>query len=822
MNLELFSHRLLGALFNGGYQGLLLTLSVWLGLKLVSRSNAATRHAVWLVTLLAVAALPVAHFFGPPASLTKTVVAGTSPVVTTPAVATSLPDFTAAVKAVDLPTPPPLAEPLGPVAPLAEKPPSAGVTLTLDGLLTFPELKPAMEAVESLRVTTPSPTLAEVAAAVAAANEESATSGDDTELRPAPSPSFLSRVWQLTLPGRAGLVLAGAWLLLVVVRLGSLGLQVLQLHLLKRHGASASVEVGALFATLNGEMAPGRPTRLMLYPGQGAPMAVGFFRPAVLLPERVLAEAATPQLQQVLRHELAHVARRDDWANLAQQVVVAVLFYHPAVWWLSRRLTVEREIACDDHVLAATRTPCDYALFLTDFASRMRGRDVVAAPAAWNNKHQLTERIAMILDPKRNASPRLARASVGLLTTATAMAAVIALFAGPRLALAGESADSTDPTAGQEAPEADEVSSSQDQSVAADPASGTAVVTTVSADVAFKTPTTTTLVATVSDDDSGPRLKLSDPTASSSAFSAPPAPPAPNAPLPQPVPPAVTFTRPVRVAYAPQVSSHPVVAIAALPSPSPTASPRIMIARRSETSEDSLDELPPLKEKHGKKEAKEAKEASDRSLEHRLDRLEHQMAELLALQKGMQWQPKPTEFQFKFDQNFDQKKFAKAMEDAHRSLPSEADIAQMREQAKRDAERATREVEKAVRDAQRASAMDAAKAQGNDQQAKRAAEESFKQSFEKQRHEIEAQRNGLEKQMEALEKQMEKLEEAQERMKEHAEHERERADREREKREKRDGKPEVKHDNGKPADPFQSDNNNDNDDSAPKKKEVGR
>ncbi len=805
MNLELLSHRLLGALFNGGYQGLLLTLSVWLGLKLVPRSNAATRHAVWLVTLLAVAALPVAHFFGLPTAVAKAVPAEEPAVVADVPAENPLPDFTTVAKTESPLFATPLATPL---APVETSLPPAAVTLTLDGLLNFPEVRPA---VDSFRVVAPPANLSDVAAAVAMVNQANSIPDDEPDPAPAAAPSWFFRDWRLTLPGRAGLVLAGAWLLLAAVRLGNLGLQLIQLHVLKRRGASAPTEVRALFNTLGAELTPDRPTRLMLCPGKGAPMAVGFLRPAVLLPEQVLAEAATAQLQQVLRHELAHVARRDDWANLTQQVVVAVLFYHPAVWWLSRRLTVEREIACDDHVLAATRTPCDYALFLTDFASRMRCRDVVAAPAAWNNKHQLTERIAMILDPKRNASPRLARASLGLLTTATAMIAGLALFTGPRLALAADHTDDTknddsaDAATSQEPVEVNEVSVVQSDDNGVATTTRTAVVTSAAADV-FSTPTTTTLTTSISDD-SGPRFKTSTAGNAPVALPAPPAPSAFSATPALPAPPAA-------VGYAP-MPPRPAIVIAT--SPSPSASPRIVIAHRDELSPEGLDELPPLKEKHGKKEAKEAKEASDRSMEHRLERLEKQMAELLALQKGMRYESK-SDIQFKFDQNFDQKKFAKAMEDANRNIPSEAAIAQMKDQAKRDAERATRDVEKAVRDAQRASA-DAARAQGADQQAKQAAEQAFKQSFEKQRHEIEAQRNGLEKQMEALERQMEKLEEAQERIKERAEHERERAEHEREKREKREGKSEVKRDDLKPVDPSQNNNDNNNDDSAPKKKE---
>ncbi|HSH14974.1 MAG TPA: M56 family metallopeptidase, partial [Verrucomicrobiae bacterium] len=119
-----------------------------------------------------------------------------------------------------------------------------------------------------------------------------------------------------------------------------------------------------------------------------------------------------------------------------QQVVAAVCFFNPAIWWLSRRLTIDREIACDDHALAGNRSPQDYALLLTEFAGRSRGNDWIAAPAAWSSKSQLKERIDMILDSKRNTSSRLARTSTGALTVVTMATAAMALLAGPRLVLA--------------------------------------------------------------------------------------------------------------------------------------------------------------------------------------------------------------------------------------------------------------------------------------------------------------------------------------------------------------------------------------------------
>jgi bla regulator protein blaR1 len=84
------------------------------------------------------------------------------------------------------------------------------------------------------------------------------------------------------------------------------------------------------------------------------PTAVGFFKPTVLLPEWALTEVSERDLTAVILHELAHLQRRDDWTNLAQKLLGAVFFFHPAVWWVERKLALEREMACDELVLAKT------------------------------------------------------------------------------------------------------------------------------------------------------------------------------------------------------------------------------------------------------------------------------------------------------------------------------------------------------------------------------------------------------------------------------------------------------------------------------------
>ena len=82
------------------------------------------------------------------------------------------------------------------------------------------------------------------------------------------------------------------------------------------------------------------------------PLAAGILRPVVLLPVSISTGLAPAQLEALLIHELAHIRRGDLFVNLLQRLIETVLFFHPAVWWLSRHVSREREDCCDDIVLA--------------------------------------------------------------------------------------------------------------------------------------------------------------------------------------------------------------------------------------------------------------------------------------------------------------------------------------------------------------------------------------------------------------------------------------------------------------------------------------
>jgi hypothetical protein len=132
------------------------------------------------------------------------------------------------------------------------------------------------------------------------------------------------------------------------------------------------------------------------------PTAVGFFKPAVVLPNWALAELSSAKLNTVVLHELAHLRRWDDWTNLAQKVLRALFFFHPAVWFVESRLSLEREMACDDMVLAQTADPRAYAECLVSLAEKnFLQRGVALAQAAVGRMRQTSLRVLQILDARR-------------------------------------------------------------------------------------------------------------------------------------------------------------------------------------------------------------------------------------------------------------------------------------------------------------------------------------------------------------------------------------------------------------------------------------
>ena len=138
-----------------------------------------------------------------------------------------------------------------------------------------------------------------------------------------------------------------------------------QVSRLRRSGAPATEPIAAMIHGLAGRIGLLRPVRVIISAASDGPSVVGWIRPLVLLPASAIAGLTPDQLEAVLAHELAHIRRHDYLCNLLQMVVETLLFYHPAVWWVSARIRRERELCCDDLAVRACNDAFCYARALT-------------------------------------------------------------------------------------------------------------------------------------------------------------------------------------------------------------------------------------------------------------------------------------------------------------------------------------------------------------------------------------------------------------------------------------------------------------------------
>jgi beta-lactamase regulating signal transducer with metallopeptidase domain len=158
------------------------------------------------------------------------------------------------------------------------------------------------------------------------------------------------------------------WLWLVGVVLLSLRLcaGLLGLVRLRRRGARpVPDEVQTRFAQLAHRMGLRAAVRLMESRCVAVPTVIGGLKSVILVPASVLTGLPSPQIDAIIAHELAHIRRHDSLVNLIQVVIETVLFYHPAIWWVSHRIRVEREHCCDDLAVAALGDRVTYAKALT-------------------------------------------------------------------------------------------------------------------------------------------------------------------------------------------------------------------------------------------------------------------------------------------------------------------------------------------------------------------------------------------------------------------------------------------------------------------------
>ena len=140
-----------------------------------------------------------------------------------------------------------------------------------------------------------------------------------------------------------------------------------------------------------------------------APAVLGWFRPVVLLPVRALTGLNEEQIEAVIAHELAHIRRLDCFVNLFQIATETLLFYHPAVWWVSQRIRAEREHCCDDEAIAICGDAVNYARALT-LMEEWRTAPALLMAA---NRSPLAERVLRLLG-LNGATGRTRMAGLGM------------------------------------------------------------------------------------------------------------------------------------------------------------------------------------------------------------------------------------------------------------------------------------------------------------------------------------------------------------------------------------------------------------------------
>ncbi len=140
-------------------------------------------------------------------------------------------------------------------------------------------------------------------------------------------------------------------------------------------------------------------SRIFITPSVLQAMATGYLRPMVLLPAAMVTHMQPEMLEAVIAHELAHIHRFDLWINLIQRIAETILFYHPAVWWLSGRLRSERELCCDELAVKATKKRLTYATTLESVRrGKLAAKQPVLAAGLGQDRKPTLSRVRHILN----------------------------------------------------------------------------------------------------------------------------------------------------------------------------------------------------------------------------------------------------------------------------------------------------------------------------------------------------------------------------------------------------------------------------------------
>jgi uncharacterized protein YjbI with pentapeptide repeats/beta-lactamase regulating signal transducer with metallopeptidase domain len=262
----------------------------------------------------------------------------------------------------------------------------------------------------------------------------SAPSNAHASVEGTPQTSAMQRP-RVTLPQSTALAVTAIWALLAVILLARLLVELWHLERFKRDALPLPFAYRDALARWADAAGYGRDIRVCVSPHTDVPVAIGLFDAMILLPEPLLMQLSPIEIEHIALHELAHLRRRDDWFNALERVLVTLFFFNPAIRWIAAQMDVEREVACDDHVVDLTHEVRPYAHCLTKMAEVTQWpRAALVAPGVFITRKSISVRIERLL---RAGSARRVRISYGTAVAAMVTVAVVfaaAQFFGPVIA----------------------------------------------------------------------------------------------------------------------------------------------------------------------------------------------------------------------------------------------------------------------------------------------------------------------------------------------------------------------------------------------------
>lgn len=361
-------------LLNSLWQGALMVALLLLLFRLMPGLSATTRHAIWLVSLLSIAALPLLTAATPRRAVS------TESAVSESALTHTETERTIPRAAADVDS-------------TRSEQRTAAIAQTGSGA----------DLPDDVRLTAITKALPVVSAR------------DET--------SSFAQLSARLLNGRLPLALVSLWLAISALLLGRVLKSWLSLSALRRTFRPLEAAHRQSFSQLINALGITRQVSLCASEAVKMPLTIGWLRPVIVLPPELMAQLSEAECESIIAHELAHIKRCDYLINLWQRLIQAVLFFHPAVWLIGSQMALERELACDDWAVRLTGEPRRYAGSLARLAELLiDGSPLTAAAGIIAGRHIVSRRIEMILNQKRNADTLVSKlpltCAAGLVLTA--------------------------------------------------------------------------------------------------------------------------------------------------------------------------------------------------------------------------------------------------------------------------------------------------------------------------------------------------------------------------------------------------------------------